>query len=65
MAISSKRIQKAEQEGRRAALSTRLDPERVYVGYQKWSSQHKAFSRGWSAVFNRFKFLRPIKLIKK
>jgi len=63
--ISSKRLQKAEQEGKQAALASRLNPERVYVGYSKWTAQHKAFSHGWSKIFNRFKFLRSTKLIKE
>jgi hypothetical protein len=62
--ISSDRLQQAEKEGRQAALSTQLNPERVYVGYQKWSAQHRRFSKGWSRIFNRFKFLRSTKLIK-
>jgi hypothetical protein len=62
--ISSHRLKQAEQEGKQAALSTRLDPERVHVGYTKWSAQHKRFCKGWSYIFNRFPFLRSTKLIK-
>jgi len=62
--ISSKRLQRAEREGKEAYKHTGGNHKLVEVRYQMWSAQHKRFNKGWKAWKERFPFLMSTKVIR-
>ena len=48
--ISSKRTSTAHAQGAEACRKTRGVPKLTVCPYPKWSSQNRAFSKGWNDV---------------